>query len=191
VKHAVAVGQTGHGKSALATHFCYLYRNSFEFFCWIDCRDPSFEATIRRITKELTGSAPPQSDPSARFREALASHRGPWLIVFDGATARGDIEKCSPTMGNGCVVITTTNETGWWPSAQVIPVGTFTDEEAGTSSRAMRDLTRQRRAVVQSDTSPPDWARFLSRSAWQVCTSAMQPERWRSFRPTTSPSWML
>jgi hypothetical protein len=132
VKHAVAVGQTGHGKSALATHFCYLYRNSFEFFCWIDCRDPSLESVIRRITKELTGSAPLQSDPSARFREALASHRGPWLVVFDGATARGDIEKFSPTTGNGCVVITTTNETGWWPAAQVIPVGTFTDEEAGT-----------------------------------------------------------
>jgi hypothetical protein len=122
VKHAVAVGQTGHGKSALATHFCYLYRNSFEFFCWIDCRDPSFEANIRRITRELTGSeVPAQLDPSARFREALASHRGPWLIVFDGALARGDIEKFTPTMGNGCVLITTTNETGWWHSSNASP----------------------------------------------------------------------
>jgi len=131
-KHVVTPGQTGYGKSSLAAHFCHLFRNSYEFMCWIDCRDPTLvEANIRRRTEELTRTElPPRADPSGRFREALASHRGPWLIVFDGVASCSDIEKFMPTQGNGAVLITTTNETGWWPSSTLVPVGIFTDEEA-------------------------------------------------------------
>jgi hypothetical protein len=129
---AVATGQTGYGKSAVAADFCHIYRNAYEFLCWIDCSDPVLiESNIRRVTENLTRTPlPHRSDPSERFRAALASHRGPWLIVFDGVATRMDIEKFVPTQGNGAVLITSTNETGWWPSALALPIKTFTDAEA-------------------------------------------------------------
>ncbi|MEZ0351111.1 hypothetical protein [Mycobacterium sp. pR1184] len=132
VKPLVAQGQTGYGKSSLAAHFCHLYRNSYEFICWIDCSDAGLiEANIRRFVQELTRTQLPLSvDPSERFREALASHRGPWLVVFDGVPARVNIDRFMPTQGNGSVLVTTTNETGWWPSATSLQVGPFAEGEA-------------------------------------------------------------
>ena len=132
VKPLVAQGQTGYGKSSLAAHFCHLYRNSYEFICWINCSDAGLiEANVRRFVQELTRTELPLSiEPSERFREALASHRGPWLVVFDGVPARVDIDRFMPTQGNGSVFVTTTNETGWWPSSTILPVGTFTEDEA-------------------------------------------------------------
>jgi hypothetical protein len=132
VNHLVAQGLTGHGKSSLAAHFCHLYSNSYEFICWIDCSDAGLiEANIRRFVQELTRTELPlDAEPSERFREALASHRGPWLVVFDGVAARVDIDRFMPTQGNGSVLVTTTNETGWWPTSTILPVGTFTEDEA-------------------------------------------------------------
>ena len=132
VNHLVAQGLTGHGKSSLAAHFCHLYRNSYEFICWIDCSDSGLiEANIRRFVQELTRTELAlDADPSERFREALASHRGPWLVVFDGVAARVDIDRFMPTQGNGSVLVTTTNETGWWPTSTILQVGTFTEDEA-------------------------------------------------------------
>lgn len=132
VKQLVAQGQTGCGKSQLAAHFCHLYRSAYEFICWIDCSDAGLiEANIRRFVQELTRTELVLSSDSAeRFREVLASHRGPWLVVFDGVPARVNIDRFMPTQGNGSVLVTTTNETGWWPSAATLQVGPFTEGEA-------------------------------------------------------------
>lgn len=132
VNHVIAHGPTGHGKSSLAAHFGHLYRNSYEFICWIDCSDSGLiEANIRRFVQELTRTELARdADPSQRFREALASHRGPWLVVFDGVAARVDIDKFMPTQGNGSVLVTTTNETGWWPTSTYLQVSAFTEDEA-------------------------------------------------------------
>lgn len=132
VNHLVAQGPTGHGKSSLAAHFCHLYRNSYEFICWIDCGDSGLiEANIRRFVQELTRTELAlDADPSQCFREALASHRGPWLVIFDGVAARIDIDRFMPTQGNGSVLVTTTNETGWWPTSTILQVSTFTEDEA-------------------------------------------------------------
>ena len=153
VKHLVAQGQTGYGKSSLAAHFCHLYRNSYEFICWIDCSDPGLiEANLRRFVQELTRTELPLTiDPSERFREALASNRGPWLVVFDGVPARVDIDRFMPTQGNGCVLVTTTNETSWWPSSTILAVGTFTEDEATAcfASYAGLDATNERSDAVK------------------------------------------
>ncbi|OBH15914.1 hypothetical protein A9X04_12605 [Mycobacterium sp. E3247] len=153
VKHLVAQGQTGYGKSSLAAHFCHMYRNSYEFICWIDCSDTGLiEANLRRFVQELTRTELPLTiDPSERFREALASHRGPWLVVFDGVPARADIERFMPTQGNGCVLVTTTNETGWWPSSTILTVGPFAEDEATAcfASYAGLDATTERSDAVK------------------------------------------
>lgn len=128
----VARGQTGHGKSALAADFCHLYSNSFEFMRWLDCSDPTLlEAKIRRLAERLTNTTIEHgADPVEALHEALAVHRGPWLLVFDGAPHRHTIERFVPTHGNGSVLITTVDATSWWPAAQQLPVETFTIEEA-------------------------------------------------------------
>lgn len=153
VKHLVAQGQTGYGKSSLAAHFCHLYRNSYEFICWIDCSDPGLvEANIRRFVQELTRTELPLTiDPAERFREALASNRGPWLVVFDGVPARADIDRFMPTRGNGCVAVTTTNQTSWWPSSTILEVGTFTEDEAAAcfASYAGLNATNERSDAVK------------------------------------------
>jgi hypothetical protein len=107
------------------------------------------EANIRRFVQELTRTELPLSmDPSERFREALASHRGPWLVVFDGLPARVDIDRFVPTQGNGSVLVTTTNETSWWPSSTILAVGTFTEDEATACFASYAGLDA---ATAQSD----------------------------------------
>lgn len=129
---AVLSGLTGYGKSALAADYCHLHANSYEFICWIDCRDDTLTVSnVRRRTEELTRiRLGHRDDPAERFLAALAAHRGPWLIVFDGAAARRDIERFLPTRGNGSVLVTTVNETGWWPGVPRIDTGVFTPAEA-------------------------------------------------------------
>ncbi|MGV7301745.1 hypothetical protein PJK45_21410 [Mycobacterium kansasii] len=129
---AVLSGMTGYGKSALAADYCHLHANSYEFICWIDCRDDTLiVSNVRRRTEELTRvRLGHRDDPAERFLAALAAHRGPWLIVFDGAAARRDIERFLPTRGNGSVLVTTTNETGWWPGIPRIDTGVFAPAEA-------------------------------------------------------------
>ncbi|MEA2774525.1 MAG: hypothetical protein QOD93_7487 [Acetobacteraceae bacterium] len=129
---AVLSGLTGYGKSALAADFCHLHGNSYEFICWIDCRDETLVvANMRRRTEELTRvRLGHRDDPAERFLAALATHRGPWLVVFDGAAARRAIERFLPTRGNGSVLVTTTNEIGWWPGVPRIDTGVFSLTEA-------------------------------------------------------------
>jgi hypothetical protein len=71
------------------------------------------EVNVRRVTERLTNTPIEHAtDPSGTFRGALAAHRGPWLLVFDGAAHRHLIDKFVPTHGNGSVILTTVDETG-------------------------------------------------------------------------------
>ena len=69
-------------------------------------------------------------DVGMAFRSELARIGGPFVVVFDGARRRQEIESFIPTSGCGFVIVTTTNSTGWWHTARSLPVGSFTDAEA-------------------------------------------------------------
>jgi len=129
---AILTGTTGYGKSALAADFCHLHYNAFEFICWIDCRESDTMMTdVRRYSEELTEMRlGHKSDPTNIFHDALALHRGPWLLVFDGAPSRQAIEPLVPKHGNGKMIITTPNETSWWPMVPKIQIPTFSPDEA-------------------------------------------------------------
>jgi hypothetical protein len=140
---AILAGRTGNGKSALAADFCHIEHNAFSEIMWIDSRDPSITAArVRAITHDLTGKDFGEgADASADFVGALASHPGPWLVVFDNAPSMLALQKYVPTMGNGAVVITTTNSTGsWFPRAQMLPVEEFSEEEAVLCFASYADL---------------------------------------------------
>jgi hypothetical protein len=128
----VLVGQTGNGKSVLASDHCHLDAIAYEFMCWIDCRDLGFiEEQIRNYIGQLTKDAiAPTAAVGSLFAGLLARHPGPWLVVFDGAQNRSDIDQYTPTRGHGAVLVTTTNSLNWWPTAHMIEVGDFTEDEA-------------------------------------------------------------
>jgi hypothetical protein len=128
----VLTGTTGYGKSALAADFCHLNYNSFEFMCWIDCRErDTMMADVRRYTEDLTATRlGHKTDTTEIFHDVLARHRGPWLLVFDGAPSRHAIEALVPKHGHGNAVITTANETSWWPTVPRIKIPTFSPDEA-------------------------------------------------------------
>ncbi len=130
---AILAGRTGNGKSALAADFCHIEHNAFSEILWIDSREPWITAArVRAITHDLTGKDYGEgADASADFVGVLASHPGPWLVVFDNAPSMLALQKYMPTMGNGAVVITTTNSTGsWFPRAEMLPIEEFSEEEA-------------------------------------------------------------
>lgn len=128
----ILTGTTGYGKSALAADFCHLHHNAFEVMCWIDCRErDTMMADARRYAEELTNTRlGHKADPTSVLHDALARHRGPWMIVFDGAPSRRAIESLIPKHGNGKIVITTPNETAWWPTVPKIQIPTFSPDEA-------------------------------------------------------------
>ncbi|MFM9378076.1 hypothetical protein [Gordonia sp. VNK21] len=128
----VLTGHTGIGKSILATDFCHLNHNRYEHVLWLDARDDGLLlAQIREYAARLTDTPEDAvTDPVNLFSRALGAQRGPWLVVFDAAPGRREIERFVPTLGHGAVLVTTTNSTGWWPTAHVREVGPFDSAEA-------------------------------------------------------------
>jgi hypothetical protein len=128
----VLTGLTGSGKSVIASDYCHVSSVAYEFMCWIDCREVDFiDPQVRNIVSQLTRDeiAPTEAIGSV-FTGLVGRHRGPWLIVFDGIQNREDIETYVPSMGRGSVLVTTNNSLHWWPTAHMIEIGDFTEQEA-------------------------------------------------------------
>jgi hypothetical protein len=115
----VLPGHAGIGKSVIATDYCHIDRISYEFLCWIDCRDTDLIAPrIRDIVSQLTKDVvPPAVDIGAIFTGLLGRIAGPWLLVVDGIQNASDIEQYVPTLGHGSILFSTNNSPGWWDSA--------------------------------------------------------------------------
>jgi hypothetical protein len=128
----VLAGHTGVGKSVIATDYCHADRISYEFLCWIDCRDTEMIAPrIRDIVAQLTKNVvPPAADVSQIFTGILGRIAGPWLLIFDGIQNASDIESYVPAVGCGSILITTNNSLGWWDTAHQMQIGAFTEDEA-------------------------------------------------------------
>ena len=139
---AVLTGHTGVGKSTVASDYCHLNHNRYETVLWLDARDGGLlRAQIRDYAERLTGRrVDPSANPAGLMAAALASHRGPWLLVFDGAPGRGHIESFIPTIGHGSILVTTTNSTGWWPTARIHEVTSFTSAQALECFAAYADI---------------------------------------------------
>lgn len=140
---AVLTGHTGIGKSVIASDYCHLNHNRYELVLWLDSRDDGLlQAQIREYTAEITGSnIDPSRDAGNMLATVLGKHRGPWLIVFDGAPGRPEIEPYMPAIGNGSVLVSTTNSTGWWPTAYVQEVGPFDKGQAIQSFASYAGIT--------------------------------------------------
>ncbi len=128
----VLTGQTGNGKTVLASDYCHVEAISYEFICWMDCREVDFiEPQIRNIVAQFTRETfTPDEAIGPVFAGMLGRRSGPWLLVFDGIQNRTDIEQYIPSMGYGSILVTTNNSLNWWPGTPVIEVGELTEDEA-------------------------------------------------------------
>lgn len=147
-KVVILAGVTGFGKSTIAADFCHLNRHFFEQVCWIDSRSLDLlQARIKDIVTAMGVDVDSVSDLGAAFRTEMSRQGGPFILVFDGARCREDIEPFIPTSGCGFVVVTTTNSTSWWHTATQLHVGSFSEDEATTCFEAYAGLE----AGVHSD----------------------------------------
>lgn len=128
----VLTGRTGNGKSVLATDFCHVESISYEFICWIDCREVDFlEPQVRNLISQLTREQiAPDAAVASVFTGMLGRRSGPWLLVFDGIQNRSDLDAYIPSIGNGSVLVTSNNSLNWWPDVPLIEVGEMTEVEA-------------------------------------------------------------
>jgi hypothetical protein len=77
----VLTGRTGNGKTVLASDYCHVESISYEFICWIDCREVDFiEAQVRNLISQLTREQiAPDTAVASVFTGMLGRHSGPWL----------------------------------------------------------------------------------------------------------------
>lgn len=124
-------GVTGFGKSTIAADFCHLNRHLYEHVIWIDSRqEPLIEAKAKDTLAQMGITVEPDSDVAALFRTALGTIGGPFVLVFDGAADRTQIERFVPSSGTGLTIITTPSTTTWWTGAHPIPVEGFSLDDA-------------------------------------------------------------
>jgi hypothetical protein len=128
----VLTGRTGNGKTVLASDYCRIEALSYEFICWIDCREIDLiEPQVRNLVGQLTKDhIAPDAAVGAVFAGILGRRPGPWLLVLDGIQDRSRIEEYIPSRGHGSILVTSNNSLNWWPGAEIIEVGEFSDDEA-------------------------------------------------------------
>jgi hypothetical protein len=130
-KILVITGVTGFGKSTIAADFCHLNRHFYEEVCWIDSRSSDLlQARIKDIVTSMGVDVTSVSDLGLAFRTEMSRRGGPFVLAFDGARCREDIEQFVPTSGCGFVVVTTNNSTSWWHTATQLHIGSFGEDEA-------------------------------------------------------------
>ena len=137
----VLAGRTGNGKTVLASDYCHIEAISYAFICWVDCRDVDFiEPQIRNLIEQLNETVPAGTTIGPVFAGILGRHPGPWLLIFDGLQNRTDIEEYIPSRGYGSIIVASNNSLNWWPTAPVIEVAEFTEDEAIDCFAAYADI---------------------------------------------------
>ncbi|BBY46826.1 hypothetical protein MARA_02560 (plasmid) [Mycolicibacterium arabiense] len=147
----VLSGVTGFGKTTLAADFCQLNRHMYEQIIWMDCRaDGLITAKARDVLAKMGQPADDDADVATLFRSAIASVAGPFVLVFDGAKDRQQIEAFVPTSGCGMTVVTSTNSTTWWTAAHRMAIHAFTQDQAIAcfASYADVDASNHRAAIA-------------------------------------------
>lgn len=130
-KVVILTGVTGFGKSTIAADFCHLNRHFFEEVCWVDSRSVDLvQARIKDVLEGLEVDVASVRDVGVAFQTQMSRRSGPFILIFDGAQSAADIAPFIPTSGCGLVVVTTSDSTGWAPTATQLHVGSFTEEEA-------------------------------------------------------------
>jgi tetratricopeptide (TPR) repeat protein len=121
---AVLHGLGGVGKTLLAAEFAHRHANDYDAVLWHAVEDPN---TLASAFADLAHSLglPEATDPDQGAQTAAVLRwletRPRWLLVFDNAERREDVEPYVPRRHTGHVLITSRNA-DWLPLARAIPI---------------------------------------------------------------------
>ncbi len=118
-------GLGGVGKSQLAARYVHEHLDAYDIVAWIRIEDGAV-ADLAALAGELC-ELPPDLTIDLRAAEALrflTTCRERWLLVLDNLAAPEQLAGCSPSSGNGRVLVTTRNR-GLAQYAQVLTVDVF------------------------------------------------------------------
>ncbi|MFJ7988501.1 hypothetical protein [Streptomyces sp. NPDC096351] len=141
----VVTGLSGLGKSSLAAAYVAEHAYRYDTVFWVEAEtEEALTASFARILGHLTGIAGPVevTDPRLvreRVHALLQALPGPWLMVFDDATAKST-RPWLPGLGRGAVVVTSLG--GNWRHARGrVEIGALSDDQAVELLRLRLELT--------------------------------------------------
>jgi hypothetical protein len=117
-------GLGGVGKTLLAVEFAHRHSDHYDHVLWLVAENPTALASaFADLAREL--SLPEAADPDQNARTAAVRRwlaaTGRWLLVFDNAGRREDVEPYVPQRHSGHVLITSRNPE-WAPLARAVKV---------------------------------------------------------------------
>jgi len=113
-------GLGGVGKTLLAVEFAHRHADDYDAVLRLAAEDPTAFVDLSREPGLPEVDQPDQAVRTAAVRRRLEAH-GRWLLAFDNAERREDVEPSVPQRLMGHVLITARNP-DWHPLARVIPV---------------------------------------------------------------------
>jgi nucleoside phosphorylase/tetratricopeptide (TPR) repeat protein len=120
-------GLGGVGKSLLAVEFAYRHADDYDAVLWLAAENPTtLAAGFADLARELRlpeADEPDQGVRTAAVLRWLESH-GRWLLIFDNAVRREDLDPYVPHRPAGHILITSRNP-DWHPLARGIKVETL------------------------------------------------------------------
>ncbi|CUW25474.1 ATP-binding protein [Streptomyces reticuli] len=152
---AVLTGLSGLGKSSLAAAYVAEHAFRYDAVFWVEAEtEEALISSFARMLGHLTGACGPVevTDPRLlreRVHALLQSLAGPWLMVFDDATAR-TTRAWIPRRGRGAVVVTSLG--GNWREARGIV------ELAAMRPAQAAELVRLRLGLSESEAALHDQA---------------------------------
>jgi hypothetical protein len=117
-------GLPGAGKTQSVAYYTRRYSAEYDFVWWVRAHDPvtlAFDLAAIADAKSLAHGLP-------AVHEWLRSHER-WLIVFDNATAGGDVQRFVPALPTGHVIIISREHLA--VTTTVVEIGDWTPQEAG------------------------------------------------------------
>lgn len=110
-------GMSGVGKTELAKEYLYRYASDYDLICWIPAAHSnqlreSFSVLASRLRLDSAGAG--SGHVLENVLEALRQgvHYPRWLLIFDNAQARSDLDPYLPVGGEGHVIITS-RDSSW------------------------------------------------------------------------------
>ena len=132
-----ANGRSGVGVTTAMVEFAHHFREDYDVTWWIAAQDPQLIGDQMARLAEALGVAAPTDTADAATAAALAAlrQRGRWLLVFDDAGPRHDLDRFLPD-GSGHVLVGSTDPE-WEGRAVAVPP--FARAESVELLRARRD----------------------------------------------------
>ena len=124
---AAVHGLGGVGKSLLAVEFAYRHADHYDAVFWLPAEEPTALASaVADLARKLGLPEAAEPDQAVRTAAVLAWLEGHdrWLLVFDNAERRADVEPYVPIRITGHVLITSRNP-DWHPLARPVKVPTL------------------------------------------------------------------